>query len=101
MDADYDYDGPACYELGLAGSRGGGMIWVYVGETDNEERRIKCYAKHGSHISHLIDEALAEGRHLYYKSHAFTTKELAKRMQDSLLSSYDYPWNKISNGDRW
>lgn len=97
----FDYDGAACYELGLAGPRGGEMHWKYVGETNNERKRMSCYARHGSHLSNLIDEALAEGWHLYYKAHAFPNKELAKRMQDRFLLNYDYPWNKILNGNRW
>jgi hypothetical protein len=101
VDADYDYDGPACYELGLAGPRGGRLKWMYVGETQNETHRIKCYARHGSHLSHLIDNAFEEGWHLYYWSHAFTSKALAKKRQDELLATYDYPWNRILNGDRW
>lgn len=100
-DALYDYDGPACYELGLFGPRGGRERWMYVGETSNEMSRIKCYARNGSHISELIDAALEEGWHLYYQSHAFPTKELAKRRQDKLLATYDYPWNRLLNGERY
>jgi len=101
IDAGFDYDGPACYELILGGPRGGNLLHKYVGETQNEYKRMKCYARSGSHLSHLIDEALEAGFHLYYHSHAFATKELAKRMQDKLLRQYDYPWNRMLNGNRW
>ncbi len=101
IDAEYDYDGPACYELGLFGPRGGNKRWVYVGETNNEMRCIKGYAKNGSHLADLINAELKAGWHLYYQSHAFPTKELAKRRQDQLLAMYNYPWNKLLNGDRW
>lgn len=97
----FDYDGPACYELGLGGPRGGNLHWKYVGETINERKRMTCYARHGSHLSELIDHALADGWYLYYKAHAFPTKELAKQKQDRFLREYNYPWNKLLNGDRF
>ena len=42
-----DYDGPACYELGTGGPRGGQIEWHYV-----------CYARSGSHLSEVIDRHL-------------------------------------------
>lgn len=101
LDTVYDYEGPACYELGLFGPRGGNARWMYVGETNNEKRRIQSYAKNGSHVSELIEAELETGWHLYYQSHRFSTKELAKRRQDQLLGTYNYPWNKLLNGNRW
>src|SRR5205814_1075192 len=97
----YDYEGPTCYELMISGPRGGNLLEKYVGETNNECRRLQSYARYGSHIKELILEALQGGNRLYYRAHAHPTKELAKRMQDRLLRDFDYPWNKISNGHRW
>ncbi len=97
----FDYYGPACYQLIIMGPRGGNLRYMYVGETNNEMLRISCYGRYGSHLAHLIDEALAEGNQLFYTAHAFPTKELAKRRQDSLLAKWDYPWNRILNGSRW
>ena len=74
---------------------------MYVGETNNEQRRIICYGRYGSHLVHLIDAELDKGNRLYYTAHAFATKELAKRKQDSLLANWNYPWNKILNGSRF
>lgn len=97
----FDHHGPACYELIVAGPRGGNVRHMYVGETDNERRRIACYGRSGSHLAELINQELALGNALYYRAHAFPTKELAKRRQNRLLAKWNYPWNKILNGDRF
>ena len=97
----YDYEGPACYELIVAGPRGGNLCEKYIGETDNERRRLQTYARYGSHLKELIEDALQNGNRLYYRAHAHPTKELAKRMQDKMLALYNYPWNKMLNGDRF
>lgn len=88
---------PACYELGTGGPRGGSIQWHYVGETKNECQRIKQYARHGSHLSEIINWHLREGWHLYYHARAFTTKELAKVRQDILLRRFQYDWNRRLN----
>ena len=93
----FDYEGPACYELGTGGSRAGNIEWHYVGETKNERERIRCYAKHGSHISDTIDWHLRQGWHLYYRARACATKALAKKMQDNLLRRFKYDWNTVLN----
>jgi hypothetical protein len=36
---DFDNEGPACYELGTGGPRGGKTHWHYIGETANEKKR--------------------------------------------------------------
>lgn len=90
-----DYDGPACYELAIAGPRGGSPRIVYVGETGNERNRLTCYARHGSHLSSIIDAHLANGWHLYYRAQALASKEAAKRMQDNLLARHRYDWNRV------
>ena len=88
-----DWDGPACYELALAGTRGGALRVVYVGETVNEMKRLLAYAKHGSHLSKIIDAHLVNGWHLHYRARAADTKEAAVKTQDWLLARYDYDWN--------
>lgn len=39
-DENFDYEGPACYELAIAEPRGGAPRIVYVGETGNERARL-------------------------------------------------------------
>jgi len=66
FDDEFDYDGPACYELGTGHSRT--QVTVrYVGETANESARITQYARSGSHISRFIDSYLRRGYNLYYR----------------------------------
>jgi hypothetical protein len=91
----FDHDGPACYELGTGGPRGGAIQPHYVGETSNERSRIQCYAKHGSRLSKIIDWHLKNGWYLYYRARCCATKEAAKQMQDNLLRAFQYDWNVV------
>jgi hypothetical protein len=88
-----DWDGPACYELAIAGPRGGDLRIVYVGETVNEEQRVAAYARSGSHLAPIIASHLRKGWLLYYRAQAMPSKAAAKQTQDSLLAQYDYDWN--------
>ncbi len=94
-----DYDGPSCYELGIGGPNGGNIQPKYVGETKDEKKRMSQYAANGSHLGHLIDDALRRGWSLYYRGQAMKSKADAKKMQDNLLSSYLYDWNTQLNED--
>ncbi len=89
------YNGPACYELIIAGPRQGNSHIVYVGETMNEKRRISAYAKNGSHLKEVIDAHLKEGWCLYYRSQATLDKQRAFDMQNRFLRKYDYSWNIV------
>jgi hypothetical protein len=97
-DESLDWDGPACYELAIAGPRGGEIIIVYVGETGNERKRVVAYASHGSHLSEIIHDHLKDGWHLFYRAQTKSTKAEAVRMQNNLLAGYDYDWNIQLNG---
>ncbi len=92
-----DWDGPACYELALAGPRGGNLRIFYVGETVNERRRVVSYARHGSHLSEIIHDHLNDGWHLFYRARSAASKGEAVQMQDNLLRQYDYDWNIVLN----
>jgi len=93
----FDWDGPACYELALAGPRAGDLEIMYVGETDNEKRRMSQYGAYGSHIRKEINRALRDGWILWYRAQTFDIKKNAKAFQKGLLKKYDYPWNIINN----
>ena len=93
----FDWHGPACYELALAGPRGGGLRIVYVGETINERKRIATYAASGSHLSSEIAQHLAKGWCLFYRARIAKSKEEAVKTQNALLKKYDYDWNIILN----
>lgn len=98
-DDQFDHDGPSCYELGVGGPNYGGIEPVYIGETNNEMKRMIQYAKNGSHLSEIIDDALNKGYSLYYRAQALKTKNEAKKMQDSMLLRFKYDWNIILNID--
>jgi len=93
FDEEFDHDGPACYELGIGRPRGRKVERVYVGETDNEQRRVKLYAQGHGHIEKEIRRELRSGYVLYYRGQAKSSKGAAKKMQDRLLEKCDYPWN--------
>ncbi len=89
----FDYDGPSCYELGIGGPRFGNIKPVYVGKTANEKKRLSDYARHGSHLSPIIDKHLRMGYTLYYRAQAMLSEKDAKRMEDNLLQRFQYKWN--------
>lgn len=92
-----DWDGPACYELSMAGPRGGDLRPVYVGETANERKRVIAYASHGSHLSEIIKSHLRQRWTLWYRATAMRTKADAVAMQNRLLGRFDYDWNILLN----
>jgi GIY-YIG domain-containing protein len=97
-DDEFDYDGPACYELGTGHSRTNVTV-RYVGETVSESARIRQYAQNGSHISHFIDSYLRRGYNLYYRGMAMSSKKVARELQDMLLAEYDYDWNTVGQSE--
>jgi hypothetical protein len=97
FDNSFDYTGPACYEIGTGGPRGGNIQWHYVGETNDETQKIRTYARNGSHLSKMINWHLRQGWHLYYRSRACATKKEAEQLQNNLLARYKYDWNNKLN----
>ena len=96
---EFDHDGPACYELGIGGPRGGAITPVYVGETKNEKSRMALYARGDGHVESHIRAALRAGKALYYRGVAMRTKKQAKNMQDRMLAKFTYDWNTHRNLD--
>ena len=92
-DDEFDHEGPACYELGIGGPRYGNIQPYYVGETGNEKKRLSAYARHGSHLSDIIEDHLKRGFTLYYRAQAMPSKKAAERMQNNLLDHHEYDWN--------
>jgi hypothetical protein len=97
FDEELDWDGPACYQLAIAGPRGGNLRIVYVGETINERRRVIAYASHGSHLSREVDWHLRQGWHLWYRAQLKKSKLAAVETQNWLLKRYEYDWNILLN----
>jgi len=96
----FDSEEPACYELAIAGPRGGDLRIVYIGETANEKARIKTYARSGSHLSRTIDWHLNRGWHLFYRGQKMRSKKAAAAMQNRMLARYVYDWNVLMDRDQ-
>lgn len=94
-----DHNGPACYELGTGGPRGGSIQIHYVGETCNEKSRMSCYGRSGSHLAEIIDDHLKRGWHIWYRAIALPTKAAAVTMQNNQLGKHRYDWNDLLNRD--
>lgn len=88
-----DWDGPACYELAIAGPRGGNLRIVYIGETSNEKKRMASYARSGSHLAREIDWHLKEGWCLRYRGYGCNSKKEAVEMEKRMLKKFKYDWN--------
>lgn len=71
---DFDHDGPACYQLSIAGPRGGKRRIVYCGHTINERERMSSYGRDGSHLAEIIEHHLKDGWCLYYRGWTFRSK---------------------------
>ena len=97
FDEDFDYDGAACYQLSIAGPRGGDLRVVYCGHTGNEEKRMSRYGRDGSHLAQIIRRHLREGWHLYYRGWCCDSKEDADAMERRMLAKFKFPWNIILN----
>lgn len=78
---------------------------VYVGSTctrnaqfDLLSNRIFRYCKYGNHKRDLINDALSRGYELWVRVKYADNEKNAKQMENALLESYDYAWNKRQNG---
>lgn len=96
-DESLSYDGPACYELSIAGPRGGDRRVVYCGHTLNEQKRMSSYGRDGSHLADTIRWHLSKGWSLYYHSQSCESKVAAEDMERRLLARYSYDWNIHNN----
>ncbi len=97
FDEYFDYDGAACYQLSIAGPRGGDRRVVYCGHTGNEEQRMRRYGRDGSHWAQIIQSHLRRGWSLYYRAWCCHSKKAADAMERRLLAKYRFPWNVVLN----
>lgn len=97
FDRELDHVGPATYEIGIR-KKGQKKIRIqYIGETNNERRRMKQYGRNGSHIAHKIDKALNDGYELFYRGQTKPSKAKAEIMEKNLLQKFKYKWNTQHN----
>ena len=97
LDENFDYVGAACYELSIAGPRGGDRRIVYCGHTGNEQQRMTTYGRDGSHLARIIRSHLRDGWALHYRGWCCVSKEGADAMERRMLKKFDCPWNIILN----
>lgn len=91
------YPGPAAYQLAVGGPKRGIQQIVYIGETENEYRRMYEYGSGNSHLEHLIEPVLAAGLQIYHQGIRLATKEQALALQWNILEQNPppkFPWNK-------
>ena len=78
-------------------------VVVYVGSTCRSKRgalraRINEYCRDGSHKSALINDALRRQYRLLVRVKVARSSENAEELENDLLDTYDYAWNKRRNG---
>ena len=86
-----DHAGPACYELGTGGPKGGGIHYRHICCGDKKRNVGESLVMlEMAHSSDIIDKHLRAGWHLYYRACACSSKEAIEQRQDNLLGRSDY-----------
>ena len=89
---------PACYELGI-GPRSDAVTVTYVGKTCDLRRQMEEHGSGGSHLSEVVDDALAwPGANLYSRARRFTDGFEAEAFERRRLDCIDHAWNLRNNG---
>ncbi|KAF2285154.1 hypothetical protein GH714_038866 [Hevea brasiliensis] len=122
--------GPGLYELGVAVSRSGlgrlvgkldpdDIVVVYLGQADNVRSRLQRYGRSGAHLGNayatghwdskndspqkglgLFEEIFSGGHSIVFRWASMKDKRNAEKTEAQLLDTFDYAWNKGSNGAR-
>ena len=75
-------------------------IQVYAGCSSNIlNRHANNYQKHGSHLLSYFESCLRRGYTIMRRVKYCKTAEKAKALESRLLNLWDYPWNKLENGN--
>ncbi|KAK4759308.1 hypothetical protein SAY87_022439 [Trapa incisa] len=119
---------PGLYELGAAISHTksgreikklnpSNIIVVYIGQADCVRTRLQHYGRTGSHLGNvpssthenqktctnepgLFSDILSRSYSIVFRWTPMINKEAAVSMETLLLDTFDYAWNKSSNGAR-
>ncbi|GMI88555.1 effector of transcription2, ARABIDOPSIS EFFECTOR OF TRANSCRIPTION2 [Hibiscus trionum] len=82
---------------------------VYLGEADNIRTRLQQYGRTGAHLGRngsadqvcgCFEDIFARGYSVVYRWAPMENKADARRTESQLLNTFDYAWNKGSNGVR-
>ena len=96
-----DYDGAACYELGIKRKWKHDLIPTYVGKTGNLKTRMSQYARNGSHLRKLLVKYWKYDYVLWFRYYPLENEAKAKTMEEKSLSDFGlerYPWNSNLGG---
>ena len=88
-----EWNQPGCYELALAGPRGGRREIVYVGRSVDLASRLQEHGHFGSHLADDLDAALRDRRWIWYRVWRHDSEQEAIAFEGRLLDRFDYPWN--------
>ena len=91
-----NYDGSACYELGIRGKWKQSVTVTYVGETSNLKTRMVQYGKYGSHKWRELNKYWKYNYTLYFRYYPTKNAESAKSLEDDRLEKFGlerYLWN--------
>ncbi|XP_016720456.2 protein EFFECTOR OF TRANSCRIPTION 2-like [Gossypium hirsutum] len=111
-----EYPGPGIYELAVcklpSRDRHGKLepdLVVYLGKSGNIRARLQQHGRNGTHLCGKngfgengcpLFDIFARGWSITYRWASMENKADARRTEDQLLRTYDYAWNKGSNGVR-
>lgn len=93
---------------------------VYLGQADNVRTRLQSYGRSGAHLAvsydgghrsgcksespenavGLFEEIFSKGHSIVYRWAPMKDKRAAEKTEAQLLNTFDYAWNKGSNGVR-
>ncbi|TYG59474.1 hypothetical protein ES288_D08G305200v1 [Gossypium darwinii] len=86
------------------------VLVVYLGEADNVRSRLQQYGRTGAHLGRndsgdnkvcgCFEDIFARGYSIVYRWAPMENKADARRTEAQLLTTFDYAWNKGSNGVR-
>ncbi|XVF88707.1 hypothetical protein PTKIN_Ptkin19aG0072000 [Pterospermum kingtungense] len=85
------------------------VLVVYLGEADNVRTRLQQYGRTGAHLGRndsgekgcgCFEDIFTRGYSIVYRWAPMENKADARKIEAQLLNTFDYAWNKGSNGTR-
>ncbi|KAF8104694.1 hypothetical protein N665_0170s0067 [Sinapis alba] len=115
---------PGLYELGVVAVTGKldseDVLAAYLGQAESVRSRLQCYGRSGAHLrsnvnnnnldasccespdkkAGLFEDIFMKHGSVVYRWAPMGSKREAEATEGMLLSTFDYAWNKGSNGER-
>lgn len=83
-----DYDGPACYELGIRGKWKHYVIVTYAENTGNLSDRMYQYARNGSHLKKIVTKYWKYDYTLWFRYMRADSKQRAMALEKNRLKEF-------------